>query len=318
MTDEVNTLEALEAEAAEALAAEEAEATATTEETEEATSAEADETAETDEGASADRAAHTSKKMVEVPVQNLAKLRQQRRESREEAERLAALNAELMQRLSLQAKTAEPDEMPTLESCGFDEAVHRTEMSKWTQKQLAGQFEAIEEKRRQAHEASQRQQAVESEVMAHYSRVSAAGLTEAEYIPAEKKLRDTFGDSAIDHMIAAIGEGSEKVIFHLGINQTELAKVEELVRKDPSGLRAMAYIGSLNSKLQSSPPQKKISQAPGADRPLASGSGQGGVSNIIKRLDRLNGSNDRTEFSKYKRELIAKGHSELLRKHGYL
>jgi len=318
MTDEVNTLEALEAEAAEALAAEEAEATATPEETGEATSAEADETADTDEGASADRAAQTGKKMVEVPVHKLATLRQSRRELRTDVERLAAQNADLLERLSLQGRKAEPEAFPTLESCNYDEKEFQAAMTQWSQKQLAGQFEAVEEKRRQALEASQRQQAIESDVMAHYSRVSAAGLTEAEYIPAEKKLRDTFGDLAIDHMISAIGEGSEKVIFHLGINQKELDKVGELVRQDPSGLRAMAYIGILNAKLQSAPAQKKISQAPGADRPLASGSGSGGTSNVIKRLDRLNSSNDRTEFSKYKRELIAKGHSELLRKHGYL
>lgn len=310
------TLEALEAQAAAELETEQAVATA---ETEAETGDETEAQAETS-GASVEQAAQDGKKKVEVPVAKLAKLRESRREAREEAERLQKQNEELVRQLSLIGgkQPEQPAQIPTLESCGYDEARYQAEMSQWVAKNTEGQLQQIQRQQLQEQRAQLLQQQLESDVHAHYQRVESLGVSADEYIPAEKAVRDEFGDRAVDQLIAAIGEGSEKVVYHLGLNATERDKVKALVQRDPSGLAAMAYLGRLADKLNTAPAQKTISQAPAADRPLAGSKTTDANSAIVKKLQRLDSMSDRSKLREYKRQLIAAGQSELLRKHGYL
>lgn len=315
MAEEI-TLEALEAQAAAELKAEAAVATA---DPEAQGGAESKESAE-QEGAGAEQAAQNGKQKVEVPVAKLAKLRESRREAREEAERLQRQNEELLKQLSLAgAKQAEPQpQIPTLESCGYDESKYQAELAQWVAKNTESQLQQIQQKQLQEQRRQLMQQQLENEVHAHYKRVESLGVQAEEFIPAEQAVRDTFGDAAVDQMIAAIGEGSERVVYHLGLNATEREKIGQLIQLDPTGLRAMAYIGQLNARLASQPAQKTISQAPAADRPLTGSKTADSASSVVKKLQRLDGMADRSKFREFKRQLIAAGQAELLRKHGYL
>lgn len=310
------TLEALEAQAAAELEAEQAPASA---EPEAQPGAESEEHAEA-EGASTEQAVQDGKKMVEVPVSKLAKLRESRRVEREEKERLQKQNEELLKQLSLIGnKPAEqPRQIPTLESCGYDESTYQAKLAEWVAGNTERQLQEIQHKQLQEQRRQLMQQQLESDVHEHYKRVEQLGVPADDFIPAEKAVRDTFGDAAVDQMIAAIGEGSERVVYHLGLNAGERDKIGQLIQLDPSGLRAMAYIGQLNARLASQPAQKTISQAPAADRPLSGTKTADSASAVVKKLQRLDGMADRSKFREFKRQLIAAGQSDLLRKHGYL
>lgn len=320
MAEEMS-LEALEAEAAEALKADEVPPST---DPEEAAEGAAEASAETvaEEGASSEQAEHGGKKTVEIPAQKLAKLREQRREAREEQEKLRKQNEELQRLLSLSGGQkpveAAPQAVPTLESCEYDETKYAQAMAQWHQQNLERQLGEMEAKRQQAQRQQAMQQQLEASMMGHYQRVTELGIAEDSYIPAEQTLRDAFGDLAVEQLIDAIGEGSERVIYHLGLNQSERDKLIQLVQQDPSGLKAVAYTTKLAAKLSTEPAQKKISQAPEADRPVAGGSTPNTGGAILKRLKQLDGMANRDQFREYKRKLIAAGQSDLLRQHGYM
>lgn len=320
MADEAITLEALEREAEEALKAEETPPSVEPEEAAEGKAVEASAETVTEESASSEQAEHGGKKLVEVPVQKLAKLREQRREAREEQEKLRKQNEELQRLLSLsggQKPVEQAQIVPTLESCDYDEGKYAQAIATWQQQNLERQLQELENKR----QAKARQQAIQEQLAAsvheHYQRVVKLGISEDDFIPAEQTLRDTFGDVAVEQLIDAIGEGSERVIYHLGLNQEERRKLEQLVVQDPSGLKAVAYATKLAAKLAAEPQVKKISQAPEPDKALQGGNTQSG-SAILKRLKQLDGMSNRDQFRDYKRKLVAAGHTELLRQHGYI
>lgn len=320
MADEAITLEALEREAEEALKAEEVPPSTEPEETAPGAVEASEEPVETDD-ASPVQAEHSGKKMVEVPVQKLAKLREQRRTEREEKERLQKQNEDLMRQLSLMGsgqKQDQPAVVPTLESCDYDEGKYQAALVQYQNQTLEQKLQEIERNRLQQQRAQLMQQQLEQSVSEHYQRVESLGVTVEEFYPAEKTLRDAFGDVAVDQLIDAIGEGSEKVVYHLGLNQAERDKVAALVQQDPTGLKAMTYIGRLASKLAAEPPQKKISQAPAADRPVSGGNAPQNGGKIAARLKQLDGMSNRDQFREYKRKLIAAGQTELLRNLGYL
>lgn len=319
MADEAVTLEALEQEAVEALKAEEVTPITETDESAQGAEEASDETAAS-EDAGTEQAEPSGKKMVEVPSKTLHKLRADRRAEKEEKERLQKQNEELLRQLSLvgNVQKAEPATVPTLESCDYDESKYQAALVQYQQQTLEQKLAEIEQKRLQEQRAKIVQQQLEQSVAEHYQRVETLGVSVDEFIPAEKTLRDTFGDVAIDQMIDAIGEGSEKVVYHLGLNQSERDKVAQLVQQDPSGLKAMTYLGRLAVKLSSEAPQKKISQAPAADRPVSGGSTPNTGGAILKRLKQLDGMANRDQFREYKRKLIAAGQSDLLRQHGYI
>lgn len=321
MADEsVVTLEALEREAEEALKAEEVPPSTEPEETAQGAEEESEQAVETTD-AGAEQAEPSGKKMVEVPIHKLTKLREQRRTEREEKERLQKQNEDLIRQLSLmgsgQAQSKQL-EYPTFESCGFDEEKHAAAVTQYQNQALEQKLQEIERTRLEQQRAQIMQQQLEQSVTEHYKRVEQLGVSADDFIAAEKSLRDTFGDMAVDQLIDAIGEGSEKVVCHLGLNQTERDKVAQLIQQDPTGLKAMTHIGRLAAKLSTEPAQKKISQAPAADRPVSGGSTPNTGGAVLKRLKQLDGMANRDQFREYKKKLIAAGQSDLLRQHGYI
>lgn len=320
MADESEvTLEALEREAAEALKAEEVPPSTEPEETAQGAEEESEQVAEaTDAGA--EQAEPSGKKMVEVPLHKLTKLREQRRTERDEKERLQKQNEDLIRQLSLMGSGQtqnQPVTVPTLESCDYDESKYQAALTQYQNQTLEQKLQDIERTRLEKQHAQVMQQQLEQSVTEHYKRVESLGVSAEDFIPAEKTLRDTFGDVAVDQLIDAIGEGSEKVVYHLGLNQVERDKVAQLVQLDPSGLKAMTYIGRLAAKLATEPAQNKISQAPAADRPVSGGSTPNTGSSIIKRLKQLDAKPNRDEYRAYKKRVIAAGHFDLLNQHGY-
>jgi hypothetical protein len=62
-----------------------------------------------------------------------------------------------------------------------------------------------------------------------------------------------------DNLIADIGEGSEKVVYFLGRNESARNKLQSLLLEDPRGIKAAIYLGKQNERLNN--PKKAVSQA---------------------------------------------------------
>jgi hypothetical protein len=147
--------------------------------------------------------------------------------------------------------------------------------------------QAAEEKRRQA----EREQAeVESAVDAHYERAAKlaakSGIKPEVYQSADRRVREVVdaifpqgGDLITDRLISLVGDGSEKVFYHLGVNPSKMQKFRETFDRDKTGLAAAAYLGRLNAEL--SLPAKRESSAP---RPVSEVQGDASGNASIKAL----------------------------------
>lgn len=114
----------------------------------------------------------------------------------------------------------------------------------------------------------QRQEAVNSEVVRrqqanteHGNRVSSLlhkypGVTPIAYQSAEQRVKSTVrgvsgatDDNTYEAFVQHLGEGSENVMLYLGRDTNALNKLSSTLRADPTGLSAMAYLGSIRGKL---------------------------------------------------------------------
>lgn len=147
----------------------------------------------------------------------------------------------------------------------------------------------------QQNEAVDRQKkAQEQAVDQHYERaatlVAEGTVTETAYHDADllirsslEQVRPGMGESLADTFISKMqGEGSEKVWFHLGRNQTALSKLKETLISDPSGLDTMLYLGELKTRLTASP-TKRVSRAPKPGSTLKGGDGSSAGANALKK-----------------------------------
>ena len=147
----------------------------------------------------------------------------------------------------------------------------------------------------QQNEAVDRQKkAQEQAVDKHYERaatlVAEGTVTETAYHDADllirsslEQVRPGMGESLADTFISKMqGEGSEKVWFHLGRNQTALSKLKETLISDPSGLDSMLYLGELKTRLTASP-TKRVSRAPKPGSTLKGGDGSSAGANALKK-----------------------------------
>ena len=110
---------------------------------------------------------------------------------------------------------------------------------------------------------SNKQEAINKAVDGHYERAAAltekSGINSEAYKQADLTVREMVdsiypdsGDNVIDELISLVGEGSERVIYNLGVNKSRLNELREKLSTDKSGMSAVAYLASLNVKLNRS------------------------------------------------------------------
>ena len=160
---------------------------------------------------------------------------------------------------------------PKLDDFDFDEDAYQLALDKWDDARL----EAKIKKATTGHqENAQQQQAIEafnSAVDQHYERAAKlaadAGITAEVYQQSDLAVRSAIeqampskGDLVTEQLIATLGDGSEKVMYYLGRNKTELNGLQSALLEDPSGMKAMLLLGRISSKISN--PTKKTSQAP--------------------------------------------------------
>ena len=119
----------------------------------------------------------------------------------------------------------------------------------------------------------------------HYDRaatlLSKSGIAPELFKHADSKvrkavetLRPGLGDVIIDNLISTLGEGSEKVMYYLGVNEIALNKFQSLLIKDPLGLQAAVFLGQEKQRLTITTKRRSNAPAPArkADGDVAKGS----------------------------------------------
>jgi hypothetical protein len=148
---------------------------------------------------------------------------------------------------------------------------------------------------KQQEAAKQAQKKVQEQVDAHFDRadelIEKHGISAEAFKASDQKVRETVhavveksggnGDFIVDNLIARIGEGSEKVLFYIGRNKSELAKLQSSLINDPTGIEAAILLGEIRSRVSGT--TKKPSKAPS---PAASAKGGEGGTGQAKALER--------------------------------
>lgn len=213
-----------------------------------------------------------------VPAKKHSLLRKELRATEAEAEAVKQENERLKQQLAQLESGVRPAEtlkVPTLEECDFDPDVHAQKLAEYSQKLVENKLRERESTQAATTQQLQQKQKIDSEVNKHYERAEAliaqGKISSDNFQAAELLVRKAFAESSTvdpdfmtDYFISVVGDGSEKVIAHLGINAAALSKLKETLKDDPSGLRTAAYLGSLNEKFKSAT-VNKLSNAPKPD-----------------------------------------------------
>lgn len=181
------------------------------------------------------------------------------------------------------------------------------------------QSKAQEAELRRAQEArlQQRKAEVDSSVDRHYERAAKlsaeSGIAAETYQASDLVVRTTIdslfpgkGDAITDEFIDLLGEGSEKVLYNLGVNKSRRDQFKTLLQNDPSGLKAGMYLAELKAEL--SAPSKRKTRAP---KPAPNLKGDTNTSSSATALEKkykaAHKKGDVSEAFKIKREAKKQG-----------
>ena len=215
---------------------------------------------------------------------------------------LESMRAELEQLRSgkVEPQTEALPPRPKREDFDYDDDKYDAAVDEWSDKKIDARFKTNSQKSNEAQQKEAAQQArlkhVETSLNGHYSRVDklvgTGKVSQDAYDSAETNVRNAMeimhpqlGDQVTDNLITtlnSIGEGSEKVIYQLGINPSKLLELKNKIASDPSGFTAVAYLGSLQAQI--STPTRKRSSAP---KPASNVSGEGGASGQAGAMQKL-------------------------------
>jgi len=244
----------------------------------------------------------------------------------EKDDELESMRAEL-ERLRSGATEQKPAALPPRpkrEDFDYDDDAYDAAVDEWNDKKLDARLSSHSQKSAE----SQRQEAavkaqtdrIESSLKSHNERVSKlvgdGKVSEDAYDAAELNVRNAMerlypntGDQVTDNLITtlnSIGEGSEKVMYQLGVNPSKLLELQNKIASDPSGFSAVAYLGSLQAQI--STPTRKRSSAP---RPLSKVNGDtntsGSAGKMQKEYDKAGKSGDIQKRISLKRQAKAQG-----------
>lgn len=180
---------------------------------------------------------------------------------------------------------------PTREQFDYNDDAYDAAIDAWNDKKFdmklkshtqTSQADAAQQAQQEAYNKAQ-QKSLDD----HYGRalklVNDGKVSEESYNNADALVRQSLdslkpgnGNNLANALIStlnSLGEGSEKVMYQLGVNPAKMQELKNKLSADPSGLSASAYLGQLQSQVQT--PSKRRSQAP---KPSANADGEGGSS----------------------------------------
>jgi hypothetical protein len=174
--------------------------------------------------------------------------------------------------------------VPTLEQYDYDQEAYAKAMRQWVLQNVQQASKAQEA----AEKSEEEQKALERSVNEHYERaaklVQKHGIEPDLYREAGLTLRRTVdqvfpgaGDLITDKILATLGEGSEKVEYHLGRSAQKREILKAKLLEDKNGLSAMAFLGRVLAEVNE--PARKQTRAPApAARPTGGSSISGSES----------------------------------------
>jgi len=194
------------------------------------------------------------------------KLKGQLRESNEELEALKQEVADLKKaRESLPVlKRPKEDDFETDEE-------YETAKDKYENDLAQQRYDRIEAERKQAEFAKKQLESVSVAVDDHYTRadefVKKYSIPEDKFKKADLSIKKAVesvmpgrGEVIVNHIISVLGEGSEKVLFHVGAKSEKLHKLQSLLLEDNTGMKAAIYLGEQKGILTN--PIKRTTRAP--------------------------------------------------------
>lgn len=213
-------------------------------------------------------------------------------QARAEIERLKAGNTD-------KPEVAQLPPRPTREQFDYDEDAYDKAIDEWNDKKLDARLSSHQQKasETQAQEAQRKayEKRVNDSLDSHYGRanklIGEGKINEDAYNAAETNVRNAMerinkgaGDQITNNLITTlnnIGEGSEKVMYQLGVNPSKLRELEEKIQQDPTGFTAVAYLGALQARI--STPSKRRSSAPKPGVKVEGESGASGKAGSMKK-----------------------------------
>lgn len=208
-----------------------------------------------------------------VPLATLVKTRNKLKgKLHEKDNEIEQLRAELQQlKAGVPAPVVTPKAPPRLEDFDYDDAKYAQAQAQYVADLVSQNLSAHTQK--SANETAQKeaQRKIEESLDGHYERaaklIESAKITAEQYQAADTRFRQAIdqvrpgqGDKIADFLLANLGEGSEKVGFHLGVNQEARAQLQSKLLSDPSGIAAAVWLGAKLKEL--SPPKQLRSNAP--------------------------------------------------------
>tara|TARA_R110002096_G_scaffold393628_1_gene588673 strand:- start:344 stop:1426 length:1083 start_codon:yes stop_codon:yes gene_type:complete len=164
---------------------------------------------------------------------------------------------------------------PKLDDFDYDEDKFGEAMDQYYINMMSQNNQQGNQRAQQDQAQQNAQKAQQQKLDGHYEQVqdliASKTLSPDMYQNSEVIVRKAFdsiapgnGDVITENIIAhlaSLGEGSAKVIVHLGRNPTNRNRLVNALVADPTGLQAMGILGELKATLTSAP-SKKISSAP--------------------------------------------------------
>lgn len=202
------------------------------------------------------------------------KLQRKLKEADEEKEALRAENERLKAAQAAPAakptgRPARPKELDFDTDEEYEAALDQydADIFDWRQSERAKQRETTKAQESQA-------ESIKSGVDGHFQRaeklLEESGISPEKYSASNVAVRSAIdsiapgkGDFITDYLISELGEGSEKVFYHLGVNAAARTELTTLLTKDPSGVKAAIFLGQKKEQL-TNPKRPKSNARPPA------------------------------------------------------
>ena len=239
---------------------------------------------------------------------------------------LDTMRAELEQLRSgrVEHKPAALPARPKREDFDYDDDAYDAAVDEWNDKKLDARLSSHTQKSAETQQQetanNARVKQVETSLNGHYGRVdklvSEGKFSQDAFDTAETTVRSAMerihpgqGDTVTDNLITtlnSIGEGSEKVMYQLGVNPSKLLELQNKIASDPSGFTAMAYLGSLQAQVSTPTRKRSAAPQPGA-RVEGEGGAKGQAGAMQKAYDKAGKSGDIQMRISTKRKAKAQG-----------
>ncbi len=229
------------------------------------TAAQAEDWLKPDEG---DEAIAASLKFTDGDVAKLRRKMQGRLVEKEgEIERLRRELSEAKQAKA----TVVPDSTAPDRDKYEDEAAYQVALTEWAVDQRLTKQNQAAQQAELTRRQEEMQRDVEQATDAHYARAvefsKVAKITPETFQAADRNVRKAIAeiyegaaDAVTDKLISKLGPGSEKVMYYLGINTKKREEFKAILRKEPDGFAALAFLKDVQHQVAS--PIKRPSQAP--------------------------------------------------------